>query len=332
MVSEYKKLAGKKFLITGGAGFIGSNLTRKLLDYGADITIFVRDNFDKYRIEDIKNKIKIINGDLTSENDVKQAIENKDYMFHLAWNTDLKLSMSHPKEDINEEIIGLINILELCRKNNPDMKIIFSSTVTVIGKTSKEDLPINEKKYGIPLSIYEANKLSAENYLMMYNNVYNLKTCILRFSNVFGEWQRIDNPSRGVLNFMIGRALRGETLNVYGTGNFIRDYCYVQNYIDAMILAALSENTNGEVYIIGSGEGRNFNEIVKSIKRIVEENTKKEVKIDNIPWPDEENEINKRDFIADFSKFNKATGWIPKISFDDGLRKVIKFYQNENKL
>ena len=145
-------------------------------------------------------------------------------------------------------------------------------------------------------------------------------------SNVFGEYQRIDNPARGVLNFMIGRALRGEPLTVHGTGDFVRDYTYVQNYIDAFILAAISEKTNGEVFNLGSGEGRTFNEVVEKIKKIVEATTSKNVTIIHIPFPGGENEINKRNEIVDFSKFKQATGWFPKISFDNGLEKTIGFY------
>lgn len=169
----------------------------------------------------------------------------------------------------------------------------------------------------------------AEKYLNIYYKIYGIKTCSLRLSNIFGEFQRIDNPNRGVLNFMMGRALRGEKLTVYGEGNFVRDYCYVQNYIDAFILAALSERTNGNFYVLGSGEGMTFNEIVEKIKKIVELLTEKKVEITHIPHPQGENEINTRDFIADYSKFKKDTGWFPKISFEEGLKRTVEFYVNK---
>ncbi len=323
-------LQGKKILVTGGAGFVGSNLARKLLDEEAKVSIFIKPGANTERINDIKEKIEMIKGDLINKDDVEKAVKEKDCIFHLAWQTDLKLSMKQPQEDIKKDILGLINLLESCKEKNPTAKIVFASSVTVIGVTSKEELPISENKTGVPLSIYEANKLAAENYLQMYHKIHKLKTCVLRFSNVFGEYQKIDNPSRGVLNFMIGKALRGEPLTVYGTGNFIRDYCYIQNYIDALILAATSDATNGQVYVLGSGEGKNFNQAVEKIKELVENRTGKKVEITHVPWPEEENEINKRDFIADYSKFREATSWHPKISFEEGLKRTIEFYHKNH--
>ncbi len=321
-------LQGKKILITGGAGFLGSNLARKLLEEQAEVTIFIRPNKNLDNLEGIKEKIKIIKGEITNPEQIKQAIKDKDFLFHLAWQTDLKKSMASPKEDISTDLIGLINILENTKQYNPQMKIIFASTVTVIGETEK--LPSNEDEKEAPLSIYEANKLTGEKYLALYSKNYNLKTTVLRLSNVFGEYQRIDNPSRGVLNFMIGRALRGEVLTVYGEGDFIRDYCHVQNYVNAFIQSALSPNTEGKVFVLGSGQGKTMNEVVEKIKSITEALTQKPVNIKHVPFPESENKINKRNFIADTSRFKEATGWAPQISFEEGLKKTIEFYYKKH--
>tara|TARA_Y100000310_G_scaffold341858_2_gene442507 strand:- start:6140 stop:7177 length:1038 start_codon:yes stop_codon:yes gene_type:complete len=328
MEFDFAGVEGKKVLISGGAGFIGSNLTKRLVDLKAEVSIFVLPDENLERVENIKDKIKIISGDSTKEEDVNGAIDGKDYLFHFAWQTDLKQSMTNPRADVENDLIGLINILECCRKNNPEIKIVFASTVTVVGLTN--EMPANEEIRENPLSVYEIHKLAAEKYFYVYNKIHGLKTCVLRLSNVFGEGQRIDNPGRGVLNFMVGRALRGEELTVYGAGNFIRDYNYVQNYIDAFILAALSDKTNGEVYVLGSGEGKTFNEVVEKIKKIVESLTDKKVVITHVPFPGEENEINKRNFIADSDKFQAATGWEPKVGFGEGLGRTVKFYLNKN--
>ena len=321
------KLKHKKILITGG-GFLGSNLARRLLDEGNEITLFFRANTDLSRIKDIigNRNLKLVDGSLLDKEDIKKAIKNKDYLFHFAWQTDLKKSMEKPVEDLNNDVLGLVNILETCKEFNREIKIIFASAVTVIGNASK--LPSNEYEEENPLSVYDLHKLIAEKYLQFYYKSFEIKSCVLRLSNVFGEHQKIDNPNRGVLNFMIGKSLRGEPLTVYGDGKWIRDYCYVQNYIDAFILAAESGNTNGEIYVLGSGEGRTFNEAVEKIKSIVESLTGKKVFIEHVPFPESEHEINKRNFIADYSKFNSATNWLPKISFEEGLRKTIEFYYN----
>ena len=328
MKFNFSGLAGKKVLITGGAGFIGSNLVKKLIGLDVEVSIFIFEKEKIERLEGFERNINIIHGDLKNKQEVSNAIQGKDYLFHLAWQTDLKQSMISPQEDLENDIGGLINILECCKNENPDIKIIFASSVTVIGLTDK--LPVNENVIENPLSVYEIHKLAAEKYLYIYNKIHGLKTCVLRLSNVFGEGQRIDNPGRGVLNFMIGRALRNEPLTVYGSGKFIRDYCHVQNYIDAFLLAALFDKTNGQVYVLGSGDGKTFNEMVEKIKQITESLINKNVKITHMPFPGKENEINKRNFIADFSKFGQDTGWEPQISFEEGLRSTIKFYINKN--
>jgi len=327
---DISKIKGKSVLITGGLGFLGINLSRKLLGLGANVTLFVSPGKNREKVRDIESKLKIFEGNLSSEKDIETAVKNQDFLFHFAWQTDLKKSMLNPGEDVKSDILGLLNILEVSKKINPEIKIIFTSTVTIISEPKK--LPVNEDEEDKPLSAYDINKLIAEKYLNMYFSVYGIKSCSLRLSNIFGEHQRIDNPNRGVLNFMIGKSLKGEPLTVYGKGDFIRDYCYVQNYVDAFVLAAVSEKTLGETFVLGSGQGRTFNEVVEKIKEIVEKKTGRKVEITHIPFPDSgkgEEKINKRNFYADIKKFSLATGWIPKISFQEGLEKTIDFYLNK---
>ena len=316
--------AGKKILITGGCGFLGTNLARKLLQQGASVTLFVRKDNECKNLRDIQKKLKIVEGDLLSEEDVTKVLSDKDYLFHFAWQTDLKQSMQHPQQDLHSDGEGLLNILETTRKINPNLKIIFTSTVTVIGIPKK--LPSSETEKLNPLSIYDVHKTLGELYLSMYHQTYGLNTVSLRLANVFGEYQSIDNPNRGVLNFMIGKALRGEKLTVYGTGEFIRDYSYVQNFIDAFLLAAASDKVNGQTFVLGSGKGLTFNEVAQKIKDITQGLTQKNVEIVHIPFQGDEHSINKRNFIADASKFQKITGWYPQISFEEGLKRTILFY------
>ncbi|PIQ76983.1 hypothetical protein COV83_00205, partial [Candidatus Peregrinibacteria bacterium CG11_big_fil_rev_8_21_14_0_20_49_14] len=202
-----QKLKDKKILITGGLGFIGSNLARRAVEEGAEVTLFVRSGKSLENIQDIKEKVSVIEGEISKNEDLEKAVKDKNYIFHFAWQTDLKKSMANPEEDISEDLVGVIKLLEVCKNHNKDAKIIFASSVTVIGETDK--LSPNELDKENPLSIYEANKLIAEKYLKIYYDVHGIKSTVLRISNVFGERQRIDNPNRGILNFMIGRALRG---------------------------------------------------------------------------------------------------------------------------
>ncbi|MBI2110208.1 GDP-mannose 4,6-dehydratase [Candidatus Woesearchaeota archaeon] len=319
---------GKKILITGGCGFLGSNLTRRLIAQGASVSVFVRKGKDcSNLIKDIQKKIKIIEGDLLREEDTIKAITGQDYLFHLAWQTDLKQSMQHPQQDLQKDGIALLNLLEACRKHNPSIKIIFTSTVTVIGMPEK--IPSNESEKLNPLSIYDVHKILGEFYLSMYHQAYGLKTVVLRLANVFGEYQSIDNPNRGVLNFMIGKALKGEPMTVYGKGDFIRDYSYVQNIVDAFLLAAASEKVNGQTFVLGSGKGLTFNEVVNTIKKLTKGITGRDAVITHVPFQGDEHSINKRNFVSDSRKFSKLTGWYPQISFEEGLRRTIDFYYRQ---
>src|SRR3989344_3318116 len=248
---EIPSFDGRKVLITGGCGFLGNNLVRRLILQGASVTIFVRNGKECKNLKDIQKKVKILEGDLLKEEEVIKAITGQEYLFHLAWQTDLKQSMQHPQQDLQQDGIGLINLLEASRKHNPSLKIIFTSTVTVIGIT--QEIPSNEEEKLNPLSAYDVHKLLGEFYLSMYFQAYGLKTVSLRLANIFGEYQSIDNPNRGVLNFMIGRALKGEKMTVYGKGEFIRDYSYVQNIVDAFLLAAASDKVHGQTFVLGSG-------------------------------------------------------------------------------
>jgi len=321
---EIPSFNGRKVLITGGCGFLGSNLVRRLILQGAFVTIFVRNGKECKNLKDIQKKVKILEGDLLKEEEVIKAITGQEYLFHLAWQTDLKQSMQHPQQDLQQDGIGLINLLEASRKHNPSLKIIFTSTVTVIGIT--QEIPSNEEEKLNPLSAYDVHKLLGEFYLSMYFQAYGLKTVSLRLANIFGEYQSIDNPNRGVLNFMIGRALKGEKMTVYGKGEFIRDYSYVQNIVDAFLLAAASDKVHGQTFVLGSGKGLTFNEVVNSIKKITKETTGKDAEIVHVPFHGDEHSINKRNFISDSRKFSELTGWYPQIDFEEGLRKTITFY------
>lgn len=326
-MNNFEAMRGKKILITGGAGFLGSTLAERFVKIGAEVNVLIKTGTDISRLENIKEKIKIVERDLTKKESLIEIIKEKDFLFHLAWQTDLKKSNAEPQKDIENDLVGLINILEICKEHNPKIKIIFSSTVTVIGDIN--EIPVDETHEVKPISIYDVNKFVAEKYLYNYYKNFGIKFCVLRLSNVFGEMQKIDSPSRGILNFMIGKAIRGEPLTVYGDGNFIRDYTYAEDYINAFILSAISKNTDGEFYVLGSEQGRTFNSVVETIKKIGEKIMEKEILITHIQPPNQqkgEEKINNRNFIADCKKFKQATGWFAKTNFEEGIKKTFEYH------
>jgi len=322
---ELPNMGGKEILITGGLGFIGSNIALRCVENNANVTLFDSKVDDLKNIKEIKGKVKIVKGDILDFDFIKELVKRKDVIFHLAAQTSHIVSMENPWLDIDVNCKGSINILEACRKNNPNVRIVFASTVTAAGVPKVT--PVNEELQEFPVSIYDANKLIIERYMKLYYKNFGLKTTVLRLANVFGERQQLTNPKRGILNYMIGRVMLQEPIIVYGDGSFIRDYTYVQNFVDAFLLVAISENTIGEFYILGSGNGMTFKEMVAKVNENVKDIIGNGTEIKNVPFPEGEKKIDSGDFIADYSKLKKATGWYPRVSFEEGLKRTVLFYK-----
>ncbi len=176
-----------------------------------------------------------------------------------------------------------------------------------------------------PLDVYSANKLLAENYCKIYNHHYNIEYSILRFTNIFGPRQQISSPSLGILNFFIGQAMKDETITIYGDGNQLRDYNYVENAIDALLLCATKEEAKNEIFYLGSNIGTKFKDMVSTI---VEAVSKGNIKF--VPYPTVAKKIEIGDFIVDYSKLRNSLGWEPKVSFRQGIEKTVDFYKNQS--
>jgi len=323
------KLDGKRVLITGGLGFVGSNLAIRCAELGADITLFTNTLENMQNIVEIKDKVKIIMGDITKYSDVEKAIENKEIVFHLAAQTSNITSMEKPMLDIDVNLVGTMNVLECCRKKNASAKIIFSGTCTQLGKT--KTLPIHENMKDKPLSVYEANKLVCENYLKIYHKAYGLYTTTLRFATLFGERQQLNSPRFGITNYFIGRIMKGEKIKVYGDGKFARDYNYIGNIVDALLLSAQNPNANGEVFLVGSNRKMYFVDMVKEVIKAMEEIMHKKGSFKFVEFPKEQSKIDVGDTLVDYSKIKEKLGWEPRISFEEGIRRTILFYKERFK-
>lgn len=314
---------GKRVLIAGGLGAIGSSLAHRFVELGAKVTVFdcVMENTGANfaNIKEIEDKIEFIRGDIRNEKEVDEAVKDKDIIFQCAGQVGHVTSMEEPFLDIDINCKGRINVLEACRKFNKDAKIIFLGSRTQIGSSEGN---MDEDSQQNPADIYGANNMAAEMYHLIYNKVHGMKTTSTRLTNVYGPKSQIINPKYGVINWMIGRAIGGEELNVFGTGEQLRDVLYIDDVVDALVLIAGDERSNGEVYMLGSGKGIPFVDIVKTISRAAG-NT--DVKM--VPWPDERKEIEVGDAVIDYNKIKKL-GWEPKTSLESGIAKTVEFYKN----
>lgn len=315
----------KNILITGGLGFIGSNLALKLFNHGANITIV--DNLNPlyggnlYNLGNIGDRVKVIIGDVRDSELIKPIIEKSDYLFHLAAQVSYIDSLSIPFEDLDVNSKSTLNILEICRKYNPTIRIIFSSSRMVYGKAERS--PITEESETNPLSLYGIHKLTSEKYLLMYYKDFGIPCTIFRITNPFGPRQQIKHNKYSLVGWFIRQAMEDKTIKIYGDGTQLRDYIYIDDIIDAMFLAASSKEAIGEILNVGSGNSTRFSDMVSSVISCVQKG-----KMEFIPWPDNYEKIETGDVTVDISKLRRITDWQPKYSIQEGIRLTYEYFKN----
>jgi len=318
---RFEELKGKNILVTGGLGFIGSNLALRLKDIGANVTLTDINLANKFRLSPREDEFEIIKCDITNTEKVRELINGQDIVFHLAAQTSHAFSMQKPLTDTKINVIGTLNVLEAIRKNDTNIRVIFTSTKGVTGIPNK--LPVDETTPVNPLDVYSANKLLLEHYCRIYRNHFGIDYTIIRLTNVFGPRQQIKSPSLGILNFFIGQALKGEKITIYGEGNQLRDYNFIENVIDALLLASTNEKAIGEIFYLGSNVGTKFKDMAKKIVETVGKGH-----IEHIPYPSHARKIEIGDFVVNPAKLKKILDWEPRISFDEGIKKTVEFYKN----
>ncbi len=320
---KLKAMEGKEVLITGGLGFIGSTIAHKSVSLGAKVTIYDA-CLDPYgwnyaNIVEIKDKVSVLKADVRDFDKLKNAVRGKDYVFDCAAQVSHTLSMSDPFLDLDINCRGALNLLEACRRFNDRVKIVYSSTRGVVG-TPKYS-PVDEEHPTNPADIQGINKLAAEKYFMLYNNAYGLNSCSMRISNAYGPRAQVKTGDYAIVNWFIKRVLSGEPLYVYGDGSQTRDYIYSEDIAEAMILAAQSEKSNGQIFMLGSGVETKFIDVVRLIVKLAGKG-----EIVKKPWPPERKAIEIGRFIGSNARIRKVLGWEPKTSLDEGLKQTVEFY------
>ena len=326
---------GKKVLITGGLGFIGSTLAYKLIDLDCDVTLvdslFPDYGGNRFNINGLENKLKVNISDVRDRENMNCLVQDKDYIFNLAGTLSHTDSMKDPFTDLEINCVAQLSILESCRKYNPSVKILFAGTRGQYGKA--DYLPVDEKHPMHPTDVNGINNMAGEWYHILYNNVYGIRSCSLRLTNTFGPRHQMKHHRQGIINWFIRQIMDGTKVKIFGDGKQIRDTNYVDDVVEAMVLAMATEKTNGQVYNLG-GSPINLIDIVELIIKINGSGS-----FETIPFPKESKQIEIGDYIADHSKFTNATGWNPKISMEDGIKKTFEYFskyknyywQKENK-
>lgn len=314
----------KKVLITGGLGFIGSNLARALVAQGAKVTLvdslIPQYGGNPFNIDDIRDKVTVNVCDIRDPFAMAYLLRDKDYLFNLAGQTSHVDSMDDPQTDLDINAAAQLSILEACRKVNTGIKIVFASTRQLYGKPSY--LPVDEKHPIRPVDVNGINKLAGEWYHLLYNNVYGIRACALRLTNTYGPGMRVKDARQTFLGIWVRLLIEGKPIKVFGDGLQLRDFNYVDDCVQALMIAGASETANGKVYNIGSSE-------VVGLKALAE------IMIDLgyggsfelIPFPPERKAIDIGDYYSDFSMINQELGWEPKVSLREGLARTMAYYQ-----
>jgi UDP-glucose 4-epimerase len=318
----------KKCLVLGGMGFIGSNLAIKLVDIGADVMICdsMIDDYggNLFNIEPIKDKVEVNISDVRDMNAMQYIVRNKDYIFNLAGQVSHIESMRKPFIDLEINVRAQLSIMESCRLYNPDTKVVYASTRQIYGKTDK--LPVDEKTLRRPIDVNGINKMAGEWYHILYNNVYGIRCCALRLTNTYGPRQLIKHNLQGFVGVFIRQALLGEEIRLYGGGSQKRDFTYVDDVVDAFLLAAVSKNSDGQIFNLGGTRPYSLKEFTEILLDVVGSG-----KVSEHPFPEERKRIDIGDAYSDFTLIKKTLGWEPKIPLREGLKRTIDYFKKNLK-
>jgi len=321
------KFRNKKILITGGLGFIGSNLAIKLVQLDAQVTILdalvPQFGGNLFNIKPIKNKIKVIIADLREQAKINKAVKEKDYIFNLAGTLSHIDSMTNPFVDLDINCRAQLFLLEACRKHNINTKIVFAGTRNQYGRALY--LPVDEKHIQEPTDINGINTIAAEKYHLLYNRIYGIRTVSLRMTNTFGPRHQMKHSKQGVLNWFVRLLMDGKKVGLFGDGSQIRDVNYIDDVIDALLLLASSNKSNNQAYNLG-GQPVTLKSFVETAIKILGEG-----KYKTVPFPNNRKAIEVGNYVADIKKINTDVGWKPKITIEEGVQRTINYYKDYKK-
>lgn len=314
----------KKILITGGLGFLGSNLAIKLVELGAHVTIM--DNMmpdyggNFFNIESIKDRVAVTLTDIRDEASLRHLVREKDFMFHLAGQVCHIMSMENPFPDIDINIKGTAVLAEACRRHNPDIKIIFTGTRGQYGPSTK--LPVSEDAPTNPKGIYEISNLTAEKILKVYNDTHRVKSVLLRLTNIYGPRAQMKHSRYGVVNWFVRLAIEEKPIPIFGDGKILRDFLFIDDCVDALLMCGMTKEAEGEVINVGHDQPCHFLRVAETLKEI-----SPAIRWEFTPFTPERKAQEPGDFYSDITKIKKICGWTAKTSLREGLEKTMDYYR-----
>ncbi len=314
----------KRVLITGGLGFLGSNLALKLVEKGAKVTLL--DSMlplyggNLFNIEPAHGRAQVTFTDIRDQSSMNYVVRNQDFIFHLAGQVSHVDSITDPVTDVDINVKGTLALLEACRRFNRDARIIFTGTRGQYGPSTK--LPVDEAAPTNPMGMYAITNLAAEKMVLMYHEVHGIRSVCLRITNTYGPRHQMKHNRYGVLNWFLRLAMDDEVIPLYGDGTILRDFLYVDDLVGALEMTALNETAYGEIFNVGSSQPISFLNLVREIIEVTGTG-----RYEFRPFTAERKALEPGDFWSDVSKIERAVGWKPSTSLRAGLRRTVAYYK-----
>lgn len=315
---------GRRVMITGGLGFVGSNLARRLVDLGADILLvdsLIPDyGGNLFNIAGLENRLRVNIADVRQASTMNYLVRDREIIFNIAGQVSHIDSMKDPHTDLEINCRSQLTLLEACRHHNPGAKVVYASTRQIYGKP--DFLPVTERHLVRPTDVNGINKAAGEYYHLVYNNVFGIRATSLRLTNIYGPRQLLKHNRQGFIAWFIRLALENREIQVFGDGTQVRDFVYVDDAVDAFLRAGADERTNGDVFNVGGDEHMAHRDLVQLLVEIAGTGTYRFVE-----WPADKKAIDIGSFYADSTRFKETTGWAPIVSLREGLSRTLAFYR-----
>jgi UDP-glucose 4-epimerase len=323
-MTSFDQYRGRRVLITGGLGFIGSNLAHRLVSLGADV-LLVDSLIPDYggnleNIAGIESRVRVNIADVRQASTMNYLVQGQDIIFNLAGQVSHIDSMRDPHTDLEINCRSQLTILEACRHHNPGVKVVYASTRQIYGRP--ESLPVTEQHLVRPTDINGINKAAGEYYHLVYNNVFGVKACALRLTNIYGPRQLLKHNRQGFIGWFVRLILEDQELQVFGDGSQLRDFVFVDDAVEAFLAAGLSDAMNGEALNVGGDAPISHHDLVERMIAVAGSG-----RVRYVEWPPDKKAIDIGSIYSDASRFCAVTGWTPRVSLDEGLRRTFEYYR-----
>jgi UDP-glucose 4-epimerase len=321
---DYKIFSRSDVLVTGGLGFIGSSLARRLVSLGANValidSLIPEYGGNLFNIHDIRDSVTVNLADVRDSQAMTSLIKGREFLFNLAGQTSHLDSMTDPLTDLMINAAAQLSILEACRLHNPDLKIVFASTRQLYGRP--QYLPVDEKHPVSPVDVNGIDKLAGESYHLLYHNVYKIRACALRLTNTYGPGMRVKDARQTFLGIWIRHLIENKPILIFGSGTQQRDFNFIDDVIEALLLAAADPASEGEIFNLGHTEHTSLRELAALLVHL---NGGGRYEI--VPFPADREVIDIGDYYGDFGKIQTALGWSPQVSLRTGLAQTLDYYR-----